>query len=124
MQDSPSSRNARSNVAIGAIIGGGLFATALGCGIIALGPLAIPIGIGAVLAGGAGGASFQNIKPGIDAASSKVSSCVTKLINNINIPSTTPGTNKPSKQVENLLRILHLETKKGDRYNFQNISTK
>ena len=46
-----SSSSYRSDVGIGALVGGGLFATALGCGVIALGPLAIPIGIGAVLAG-------------------------------------------------------------------------
>jgi hypothetical protein len=50
MQDPHSSRSLKSDVAIGAIIGVGLFGTALACGIITF-PLAIPIGIGAVLAG-------------------------------------------------------------------------
>ena len=112
MQDCPSSRSLKSNLAIGAFIGGGLFATALGCGVVALGPLAIPIGIGAVLAGGAGGVLFQNIKPSIDETYSNVSSYFTKKINDINRPSPTPGINEPSEQVKNLLRILRLETRR------------
>ena len=77
MQDCPSSRSLKSNLAIGAFIGGGLFATALACGVVALGPLAIPIGIVAVGAGGAGGVLFQNIKPAI-----------TKVISDANAPNT------------------------------------
>ena len=112
MQDCPSSRSLKSDLAIGAFIGGGLFATAIGCGFIVAGPITVPLALGAVLAGGAGGVLFQNIKPSIDDASSKVSSCVTKLISNINIPSPTPGINEPSEQVKNLLRILRLETRR------------
>jgi hypothetical protein len=75
MQDPPSSRNSKSDIAIGAIIGAGLFGTALGCGVIALGPLAIPIGIGAVLAGAI--LFPTTIKPAI-----------TKVVSDANIPKT------------------------------------
>ena len=77
MQDCPSSRSLKSNLAIGAFIGGGLFATALACGVVALGPLAIPIGLGAVLAGGAGGVLFPTIK-----------SNIAKVVSDANIPKT------------------------------------
>jgi len=109
MQDSQSTRSKKSDAAIGAIIGVGLFATALGCGVVALGPLAIPIGLGAVLAGGAGGVLFQNVKPSIDDASSNVSSCFTKLINNIEIPRPTFQINR-SEAVSRIFRIFQLET--------------
>ena len=75
MQDCPSSRSLKSNLAIGAFIGGGLFATALACGVVALGPLAIPIGIVAVGAGGAGGVLFPTIK-----------SNIAKFVSDVNIP--------------------------------------
>jgi hypothetical protein len=70
-----SSSSYRSDVGIGALVGGGLFATALGCGVIALGPLAIPIGIGAVLAGAI--LFPTTIKPAI-----------TKVVSDANIPKT------------------------------------
>lgn len=110
MQDCPSSRSLKSNLAIGAFIGGGLFATALACGVVALGPLAIPIGIVAVGAGGAGGVLFQNIKPSIDKTFSNVSSYFTKKISNINIPSPTFEITQ-SEEIRNTLRIFHLETR-------------
>ena len=74
MQDFPSSRSLKSDLAIGAFIGGGLFATALACGVVALGPLAIPIGIVAV---GAGAILFPTIKPNIE-----------KVVSDANIPKT------------------------------------
>jgi hypothetical protein len=109
MQDCPSSRSLKSNLAIGAFIGGGLFATALACGVVALGPLAIPIGIVAVGAGGAGGVLFQNIKPSIDETSSNVSSCFTKMISNIEIPTPTFRIHR-SDLVDRIIRIFDLET--------------
>ena len=111
MQDCPSSRSLKSNLAIGAFIGGGLFATALGCGVVALGPLAIPIGIGAVLAGGAGGVLFQNIKPSIDETSSNVSSCFTKMISNIEIPRSNFKIIQ-SQEIRDILRFFKLESEK------------
>lgn len=112
MQDYPSSRSLKSDLAIGVIIGGGLFATAIGCGVIALGPLAIPIGIGAVLAGGAGGALFQNVRPSIDETSSNVSSCFTKMINNIEIPRSNFEIiqSQKSQKIRDILRIFNRET--------------
>lgn len=109
MQDCPSSRSLKSNLAIGAFIGGGLFATALACGVVALGPLAIPIGIVAVGAGGAGGVLFQNIKPSIDETSSNVSSYFTKKINNIEIPRPNFEIIQ-SQKIRNILRIFQLES--------------
>ena len=114
MQDPPSSRNSKSDIAIGAIIGAGLFGTALGCGVIALGPLAIPIGIGAVLAGGVGGALFQNAKPGINETFSSVSSYFTDIISNIKIDIPRPTFEiKKSERIEGILGLLKLE--KGQR---------
>ena len=109
MQDSLTSRSIKSDVAIGAIIGGGLFATALACGVVALGPLAIPIGIVAVGAGGAGGVLFQNAKPSIDKTFSNVSSCFTKMISNIE----TPRSNFEiiqSQKIRDILRIFQLKS--------------
>ena len=111
MQDPHSSRSLKSDVAIGAIIGAGLFGTALGCGVIALGPLAIPIGIGAVLAGGVGGALFQNVKPGINEISSNVSSCFTEIISNIKIPESSFKITK-SQEIREILGLLKLEKDK------------
>ena len=108
MQDRPSSRSLKSDVAIGAIIGVGLFGTALGCGVVALGPLAIPIGIGAVLAGGVGGALFQNVKPRINETFSSVSSCFTGIISNIKIPGPIFEIRK-SGIIEDILRLRKLE---------------
>ena len=107
MQDLPSSRTSRSDVAIGAIIGVGLFGTALGCGIIAF-PLAIPIGIGAVLAGGVGGALFQNVKPSINETFSSVSSYFTEIISNIKIPKPIFEITK-SERIKDILRLFNLE---------------
>ena len=70
-------KEAIGSMAIGAIIGGGLFATAIGCGFIVAGPITVPLALGAVLAGGAGGVLFQNIKPAI-----------TKVISDANAPNT------------------------------------
>ena len=74
MQDFPSSRSIRSDVVIGAIIGGGLFASALACGIITF-PLSITFGIVAV---GAGAILFPTI----------IKPAITKVISDANAPKT------------------------------------
>lgn len=62
MQERPYYKSSKNDVAIGALIGGGVFATALACGIITF-PLAIPIGIVSV---GVGAILFPTIKPTIN----------------------------------------------------------
>jgi len=84
----------------------------LGCGVIALGPLAIPIGIGAVLAGGVGGALFQNVRPSIDEASSNVNSNFEKITKSLSIPRSTFQIFQ-SEEVKRILRIFELEKNKN-----------
>ena len=108
MKDLPSSRTSKSDVGIGMLIGVGLFATALGCGVIALGPLTAPIGIGAVLAGGVGGALFQDVKPGINKELSKITSDFKEIINNINTPPQTFEIRKPER-IKDILQLFKLE---------------
>ena len=84
----------------------------MGCGVIALGPLAIPIGIGAVLAGGVGGALFQNVRPSIDEASSNVNSNFEKITKSLSIPRSTFQIFQ-SEEVKRILRIFELEKNKN-----------
>ncbi len=102
-------KEAIGSMAIGAIIGGGLFATAIGCGFIVAGPITVPLALGAVLAGGAGGVLFQNAKPSIDKTSSNVSSCFEIMFRHIEIPTPTFQIHK-SEQVKRILRIFQLES--------------
>lgn len=107
-------KEAIGSMAIGAFIGGGLFATAIGCGFIVAGPITVPLALGAVLAGGGSGVLFQNAKPSIDKTSSNVSSCFTKMISNIEIPRSNFEI-RQSQKIRDILRIFKLESEKYRR---------